>query len=174
MTWQRFCGDLLTVPGLDAMSREELLALILAQAKTIDALTARLDALEVENVELKRRLAQNSRNSSKPPSSDAGERTPPPRSLRRKTGRKPGKQPGARGFSLKLIEDPDEVLDYIPDCCRGCGTDLHDAASVGVVRRQVTDSTRCVVRTSRGSWTRRRRPIPLSAGLSRLWMRCSG
>jgi transposase len=142
------------------MSREELLALVSVQAKTIEVLTARLDAVEVrigelavsgvqrderiaeleaENAELKRRLSQSSRNSSKPPSSDGPEQALPPRSLRRKTGRKPGKQPGAQGFSLELVDDPDEVFDYVPDCCRGCGADLHGAASAGVVRRQVTD-----------------------------------
>jgi hypothetical protein len=49
--------------------------------------------LRAENAELKRRRAQNSGNSSKPPSSDGPEQTVPLRSLRRKTGRKPGKQP---------------------------------------------------------------------------------
>lgn len=38
------------------MSREELLALVSAQAGTIESLIARLDALEGENVELKRRF----------------------------------------------------------------------------------------------------------------------
>jgi transposase len=95
--------------------------------------------LRAENDDLKRQLAQNSRNSSKPPSSDSPEQAPPPRSLRRKTGRKPGKQPGAAGFSLKLIDDPNKVIDHLPHCCRGCGTDLDSAASAGVVRRQVTD-----------------------------------
>jgi transposase len=128
------------------MSREELLVLVSVQAATIEALTSRLDVLETrvgelegENAELKRRLSQNSRNSSKPPSSDGPEQSPPPRSLRRKTGRKPGKQPGAQGFSLRLVDDPNEVFDYLPDWCRGCGADLHGAASAGVVRRQVTD-----------------------------------
>lgn len=128
------------------MSREELLAVISAQAKTIEALTARLDALEsrvgeleAENDELKRRLGQNSQNSSKPPSSDGPEQAPPPRSLRRRTGRKPGKQPGAEGFSLTLVDDPDETLDHLPACCSGCGAGLATAAEAGVVRRQVTD-----------------------------------
>jgi transposase len=128
------------------MSREELLVMVSVQAKAIEALTGRLDALETrvgeleaENAELKRRLAQNSRNSSKPPASDRPEQAPPPRSLRRRTGRKPGKQPGAQGFSLELVDDPNKVFDYLPDCCRGCGAGLHGAASAGVVRRQVTD-----------------------------------
>jgi transposase len=76
---------------------------------------------------------------SKAPSSDGPEQAPPPRSLRRRTGRKPGKQPGAQGFSLELVDDPDEVFDYVPTVVRGCGAGLHDAASAGVVRRQVTD-----------------------------------
>ena len=128
------------------MSREELLALVAAQAQTIAALTTRLDALEsrvaeleTENVELKRRLDQNSRNSSKPPSSDGPEPSPAPRSLRGRSGQKPGKQPGAQGFSLELVDDPDEIVDYLPACCRGCGGGLGAAVPVGVVRRQVTD-----------------------------------
>jgi transposase len=120
------------VSGSEGVSLERLLA-------RLEELESRVVALEAENAELRRRLGQNSRNSSNPPSSDGPEQSPPPRSLRRKTGRKPGKQPGAQGFSLELVDDPNEVLDYVPDCCRGCGADLHDAGSAGVVRRQVTD-----------------------------------
>jgi transposase len=134
------------VSGLDGVSREELLTLVSVQAKMVETLTARLDAvearvgeLEAENAELKRQLGQNSRNSSKPPSSDEPEQAPPPRSLRRKSGRRPGKQPGAQGFSLRLVEDPDEIVDHLPGCCSGCGAGLHGAVSAGVVRRQVTD-----------------------------------
>lgn len=138
--------------GLGELSREELLALVAAQARTIEelkdqnaALTARLVALEAENAELKRQLGQSSRNSSKPPSTDVPEQGVPPRSLRRKTGRKSGKQPGAQGFSLSPVGDPDEVIDHVPLCCRDCGTGLTDAASAGVVRRQVRDVAQAVV-----------------------------
>ena len=138
--------------GLGEMSREELLALLAAQTPTIETLTARLDALEAEsaalraeNVELKRRLAQNSRNSSQPPSSDGAEQVPPPRSLRGKTSRKPGKQPGAQGFGLELVDDPEEIADHVPDRCRGCGTGLETTSVVGVVRRQVRDDAPAVV-----------------------------
>ncbi|HWD05699.1 MAG TPA: DUF6444 domain-containing protein [Amycolatopsis sp.] len=141
------------MPGLDELSREELLALFAAQARTIETLTtavetltARVSALEAENAELraenaelKRRLARNSRNSSQPPFADGPEQVVPPRSLRGKTGRKPGKQPGTQGFTLTLVDDPDTVVDHVPDACAGCGAGLDTATLVGVVRRQVTD-----------------------------------
>jgi transposase len=151
------------VSGLAEMSREELLALVSAQARTIEVLTARLEALEArvgeleaENAELKRRVAQNSRNSSKPPSSDGPEQAVPPRSLRRKGGRKPGKQQGAQGFSLELTDDPDEIVDHLPGCCSGCGAGLAIAAQAGVVRRQVTDIAPAVVTVTEHRLHRRR------------------
>jgi len=70
------------VPGLEDASREELLALVVEQARMIEQLTARV-------AELERRLARNSRNSSQPPSAD-GPAVPSHRS-RRGSGRKPGK-----------------------------------------------------------------------------------
>lgn len=117
--------------GWESASREELLELVAAQAVTIEELTARV-------AELERRLGQNSRNSSRPPSSDAFDK-PPPRSLRRKTGRKPGKQPGSPGAALRQVDDPDEVIEHAPPECTGCGADLAGAPVAGMVRRQVHD-----------------------------------
>lgn len=125
--------------GSEGVSLERLLARLEELESRVAVLEARNAELEQENAELKRRLAQNSRNSSKPPSSDGPEQVLPPRSLRRKSGRKPGKQSGAQGFSLRLVDDPDEIVDHLPGSCSGCGAGLDDAASVGIVRRQVTD-----------------------------------
>lgn len=103
-----------------------------AKDRRIAVLGAENIALWAGNAELKRRLGQNSRKSSKPPSSDRPEQVPAPRSLRRKAGRNPGKQAGVQGFSLQLVDDPDETLDYLPECCRGCGSGLDSAVPAGV------------------------------------------
>lgn len=112
-------------------SREVLLALIAAQAKQIELLTARVADLE-------RQLTANSRNSSRPPSSDGLDK-PAPKSLRRKSGRKPGGQSGHRGRTLEQVTDPDEIVRHQPVTCDGCGADLDGAVAAGVERRQVFD-----------------------------------
>jgi hypothetical protein len=123
----------------EGVSLERLLARLEELETRVAELEAENATLRAENAELTLRLARNSRNSSQPPSSDSPGQVIPPRSLRGKTGRKPGKQPGAPGFALELVDDPDVVIDHIPDACGGCGAELSAAMLVGVVRRQVTD-----------------------------------
>jgi len=126
-------------------SREELLAVIAAQSRAIEDLTV-LNAEQGERIavqaemiaELERRLGRNSRNSSQPPSAD-GPAAPVRRSRRGTTNRKPGKQPGSEGKTLRLVDDPDEVIDHVPAACVGCGGDLSAAAAAGWGRRQVHD-----------------------------------
>jgi len=96
----------------------------------------RIEELQARVAELERRLGLDSRNSSKPPSSD-GLAKPPPRSQRRVEGRRPGKQPGAPGAALSRVDDPDEVVDHRPAVCAGCGHGLGGAATVGFEARQV-------------------------------------
>jgi transposase len=117
--------------------------LVVAQAAQIAEQSALIAALTARVAELERRLGLNSRNSSKPPSSD-GLSKPPPKSLRTKSGRRAGKQPGAPGSTLRQVAVPDEIIEHRPDRCRGCAAGLDDAVGVGVgvgvgVRRQVFD-----------------------------------
>ena len=65
--------------------------------------------LSARVTQLEGRVSKNSQNSSKPPSSDAFVK-PPPRSLRRSSGRQSGEQPGGQGFALKPRPEPDEVV----------------------------------------------------------------
>lgn len=62
-----------------------------------DAIHRENERLTGENAELRARVSQNSLNSSKPPSSDPFVK---PKSLREKTGRKPGGQHGHKGSTL--------------------------------------------------------------------------
>ena len=104
----------------------------------IVVLTAKVETLTVRVAELEARLGKNSQNSSKPPSADAFVK-PPPRSLRRPSARKPGKQSGGQGMRLEPVADPDEVVVHEPAACQGCGQDLTDAPAVGGRNRRVFD-----------------------------------
>jgi transposase len=113
--------------------------LVVRQAERIEQLEATVQTLRAEVAELRQRLGQNSQNSSKPPSSDSPFAKPAPKSLRRKSGRRPGGQPGHPGSTLTLVDNPDERLRHEPGPCTGCGADLAGAPEVGVERRQVFD-----------------------------------
>ncbi len=87
---------------------------------------------------LEGRLAKDSHNSSKPPSSDGLARKT--RSLRRRSGKQPGGQLGHRGETLRLVATPDAVVEHRPPVCRVCQKPLPEAAPVVVrERRQVQD-----------------------------------
>jgi uncharacterized coiled-coil protein SlyX/transposase len=138
-----------------APSYEQLAALVAAQERTIAQLQARIaeqDARLAEQdariAELERRLAASSRNSSQPPSADGLDK-PAPKSLRGRSGRRPGGQPGREGRTLRQVERPDEVVVHEPGACAGCGSALPaDGPPTRMIRRQVFDIpkiTVCVV-----------------------------
>lgn len=99
---------------------------------------AEITALRDKVRELEERLGQNSRNSSKPPSSDgpATSRT----TRRRGKGRKRGGQPGHKGVSRMLLpkDQVDEVVVCRPDVCSECGA-LLMGSDPDPVRHQVTE-----------------------------------
>lgn len=101
-------------------------------------LTARLEWAVARIGELEARLKQSSSNSSKPPSSD-GLAKPAPKSLRGRSGRRPGRPAGGDGATLAQVSDPDVVVRHEPAVCAGCGDGLAGAGVVGVARRQVFD-----------------------------------
>lgn len=97
--------------------------------------------LEAKVCELEGRLAQNSTNSSKPPSTD-GLQKPAPRSLRQKSGRKPGGQPGHPGHTLEPVASPHHVqVHTLQSCpCGQCGgVSLENLPALDYERRQVID-----------------------------------
>src|SRR5690606_2116759 len=90
----------------------------------------------------------DSTNSSKPPSSDSPFAKPAPKSLRRKSGRKPGGQPGHPGSTLTLVDNPHERKRHEPGPCGDCGASLAEAPEVGLERRQVFDLPPITVRVT--------------------------
>jgi transposase len=94
--------------------------------------------LQSQVADLAARVASNSRNSSKPPSSD-GLAKPAPKSLRGKSGRKPGRPKGQPGATMQLSEHPDKTVRHRPARCGCCGKSRKRAAVTAVERRQVID-----------------------------------
>jgi len=132
--------------SVSAPSYEQLAALVAAQERTIAQLQARIVEQDAEIAELKRQLGASSRNSSKPPSSDGLDK-PAPKSLRGRSERKPGGQPGREGRTLRQVERPDEVVVHEPGACTGCGGTLTgEDRPAGVLRRQVFDIPKSTVR----------------------------
>lgn len=100
-------------------------------------LTALVAELRAEIAELKAQLGQNSKNSSKPPSSDGY--ASPTRQQQRAAARKVGKQKGEPGTNLAQVDSPDEVVVHAPTHCGSCDGDLSSAPVVDVEARQVFD-----------------------------------
>ena len=108
-----------------------------AQGKTILLQQEQISTLTKQVQELQARLAKDSHNSHLPPSSDRFARQP--RSLRKKSGKKPGGQEGHPGATLSFSQTPDEVIVHAVERCEHCQQDLRHIAPVAVERRQVVD-----------------------------------
>src|SRR5271169_1976911 len=113
-------------------SREELIALIAAQA-------AEIAALKVQIAELERRLGLNSSNSGKPPSSDGLKKPARVKSLREPSGKPPGGQKGHQGETLRQVAEPNKIVDHFPQSCATCDLALTPAMRAGHRARQVFD-----------------------------------
>ena len=86
--------------------------------------------------ELQAQLASNSRNSSKPPSSD-GYGKPKPKSRRRKGEKSSGGQPGHKGITLKKVSQADVFVTHEVRQCSFCGQDLSKESPTAYEARQV-------------------------------------
>ncbi len=109
----------------------------------LDFLMNRVNELEKEVDYLKGRLSKyetpkNSSNSNKPPSSDFP-KVQKAQSLREPSGKKPGGQPGHKGTTLKMSNNPDVILSHSPNYCICCGEDLTGYEAQMVGSRQVID-----------------------------------
>ena len=123
-------------------------AKIISLENTVAELHLLVAQLQDTIKELQARLAADSHNSNKPPSSN-GFRTPPkPKSLREKSGKKSGGQPGNPGRTLMRVENPDHIITHAPPIiCGSCSAMLPEPIlaearqvfDLPVIRYEVTE-----------------------------------
>jgi transposase len=118
---------------------EQLQATVAEQQAIIAELHATIAELRAIISDLEAKLNANSKTSNRPPSSDGlSKGKPKQRSLRQRSGKRPGGQLGHPGTSLTWAEDPDEIVEHTPPpLCDVCAAPLPEAHVVEA--RQVTD-----------------------------------
>lgn len=118
------------IRAIYAQGEEAVIALVEGLLERIEQHETRLEALENQR-------HKDSRNSGKPPSGDGfGKRT---KSLRPKSERKSGGQPGHPGSTLEWSEQVDEVVRHSVVHCQVCGESLSEVAVESLILRQVHD-----------------------------------
>lgn len=89
---------------------------------TVDSMNQTITEMNQTIKELKEQLNKNSKNSSKPPSSDGLQKPAvnKNKSLRESSGKRQGAQEGHDGVHLSVISDPDHIEDHMHSDCTGC------------------------------------------------------
>ena len=120
---------------------EEQADVIRRQQETIERQAAKIQEQAATIQSLRDQLVKDSRNSSKPPSSDGYKKPSVPRtsSLRRSGERKTGGQPGHTGRRLKPVEQPHHIEVHPATECVHCHASLVGVSVTAYEKRQVFD-----------------------------------
>jgi transposase len=103
------------------------------------ALKAQVAALTEQVKQLTSQLAKDSHNSHLPPSSDRFSRQKKTRSLRQRSGKKAGGQPGHPGETIQWCSQPDEIIRHVVLTCEHCQADLSQMQAQAVEARQIIE-----------------------------------
>jgi transposase len=118
---------------------EAIVELVLGISQHVEELAGQLEVQATVLKALQARLAKNSENSSKPPSSDGYGKPKRTESLRR-PGQKPnGGQPGHEGQTLNRSEHPEQTEMHEVVECTQCGAGLQAVEATAYEERQVFD-----------------------------------
>jgi transposase len=104
---------------LDLLSKEEMIRLILEQAKQLAQLSADYEALKLKLDQIQKKPPTTSRNSSQPPSKDQKSDQPKDRRKHRH-----GPPPGHEKHERKFVAEPDHVVNLRVKKCQKCQADL--------------------------------------------------
>ena len=115
---------------------KELQEQVKEKEQRIEQLESQLLKEKLRNLELEKRLAKDSHNSSKPPSSDGYRRQG---KRREKSQKSRGGQTGHQGHHLAQVLTPDQVIEHRPLHCQQCHEALPQTAGVVKERRQIHD-----------------------------------
>jgi transposase len=98
-----------------------------------------LKQIELQKIieDLTKMLHKNSSNSHKPPSTDTFKK--PIHNNRQKSDKKPGAQPGHKGSTLTMVDNPDKVIRHKVTGTCTCGKSLNRQPVINVQRRQIRD-----------------------------------
>ena len=122
------------------LSREDILSIYDEGPDAVVALTQTLCAtiihLEERVKSLEDQNNKNSRNSSKPPSTDTFQKI---KGQRKPSSKPVGGQKGHKGHTLEMTDKPDHVIVHPVTKCETCGRSLCDAKAISYDRRQVFD-----------------------------------
>ena len=129
------------------MTKKELEKLVRVQAEIINQLQAEIVELKATVSALQAQLGMNSGNSSKPPSSDGYKKPPPP--PRNTSGRKPGGQPGHKGYGFKLPAKTDEIRRVTRETCWNCEHNITTEEGTVIGSRYESDIPEIMLRTVR-------------------------
>jgi transposase len=118
-------------------ANRHLLTQVANLTQALTTATETISSLQEQVKHLQEQQAKDSHNSSLPPSSDRFVRRP--KSLRKKSGKKPGGQAGHPGHHLRQIAIPDEIVRHCVQRCEHCTSDLSGELAHVPERRQVFD-----------------------------------
>jgi transposase len=104
----------------------------------VQTLMTQIEALRTDVQALRDQVQKNSRNSSKPPSSD-GPKKLRTSSLRKRGAKKNGGQEGHPGHTLTRVEKPDHTVLHSVETCIHCRANLRRVDASEVEKRQVFD-----------------------------------